>query len=114
MPVLMLLLVGLNINVWARERINYAFIFELDLKSRMDPRKYFEVCLPRSMENRISQYITTDTFSNFMRLGLCVQALVFQLRIPDVVALDLAGFCCPGLVQPYTGWSFQKRNTLLC
>ncbi|KIK15611.1 hypothetical protein PISMIDRAFT_292908 [Pisolithus microcarpus 441] len=59
MPVLLALLVGVNINVWAHERINYPFIFgtfsiihrmrlslwfaELDLRTKMDPRQYFEV-----------------------------------------------------------------------
>lgn len=43
MPVLLALLVGVNINVWAHERINYPFIFELDLRTKMDPRQYFEI-----------------------------------------------------------------------
>lgn len=43
MPVLLLLLIGVNINVWVRERINYPFIFELNLKRKIDPRKYFEI-----------------------------------------------------------------------
>lgn len=43
MPVLLALLVGVNVNVWARERINYPFIFEVDLRTKMDPRQYFEI-----------------------------------------------------------------------
>ncbi|KAL4079440.1 EXS family protein/ERD1/XPR1/SYG1 family protein [Scleroderma citrinum] len=43
MPALLTLLIGININVWARERINYPFIFELDLKRKIDPRQYFEI-----------------------------------------------------------------------
>lgn len=42
-PMLLALLVGLNLIVWARERINYVFIFELDLRSRLDHREYFEL-----------------------------------------------------------------------
>lgn len=42
-PTLLALLVGLNLVVWARERINYVFIFELDVRSRLDHREYFEL-----------------------------------------------------------------------
>ncbi|KAG2067850.1 EXS-domain-containing protein [Suillus decipiens] len=42
-PILLALLVGLNLVVWARERINYVFIFELNVRSRLDHREYFEV-----------------------------------------------------------------------
>lgn len=62
-PVLFSLLVGMNILVWSRSRINYVFIFgrvssvslvfhlcspshtELDVKTRLDHREYFEVCI---------------------------------------------------------------------
>lgn len=62
-PVLFSLLVGMNILVWSRSRINYVFIFgelsfvslffhlcssiyaELDVKTRLDHREYFEVCV---------------------------------------------------------------------
>lgn len=42
-PTLLALLVGLNLVVWARERINYVFIFELNVRSRLDHREYFEL-----------------------------------------------------------------------
>lgn len=61
-PVLFALLVGVNLVVWARTRINYVFIFgesavvfevfplrlmhaslELDIRTRLDHREYFEV-----------------------------------------------------------------------
>ncbi|CAK5261977.1 unnamed protein product [Mycena citricolor] len=42
-PVLLGLLVGLNILVWAQCRINYVFIFEFDLRTRMDHREYFQL-----------------------------------------------------------------------
>lgn len=42
-PMLLVLLVGLNLVVWARERINYVFIFELNVRSRLDHREYFEL-----------------------------------------------------------------------
>ncbi|KAJ7269844.1 EXS family protein/ERD1/XPR1/SYG1 family protein [Mycena rebaudengoi] len=41
-PVVFSLLVGLNLLVWARSRINYVFIFEFDLRTRLDHREYFE------------------------------------------------------------------------
>lgn len=42
-PVLFSLLIGLNLLVWHKARINYTFIFELDLRTRLDYREYFEV-----------------------------------------------------------------------
>ncbi|EKM58004.1 uncharacterized protein PHACADRAFT_58738, partial [Phanerochaete carnosa HHB-10118-sp] len=42
-PVLFSLLLGLNVLVWSKSRINYVFIFELDLKTKLDHREYFEV-----------------------------------------------------------------------
>ena len=60
-PTFFALIVGVNLLVWARARINYVFIFgtlpilyasptlmpctELDLRTRMDYRVYFEVCV---------------------------------------------------------------------
>jgi hypothetical protein len=60
-PVLMALLIGVNILVWVRNRINYVFIFsallvpcyvrsltvcpELNPRSRLDHKEYFEVCV---------------------------------------------------------------------
>lgn len=43
MPAILALLVGVNIHVWVRERINYPFIFEVDMRTRIDPHKYFEL-----------------------------------------------------------------------
>ena len=62
-PVLFSLLVGTNLGVWSKARINYAFIFgacitpssylllmfvltELDVRTQLDHREYFEVGLP--------------------------------------------------------------------
>ncbi|KAJ3552867.1 hypothetical protein NM688_g3924 [Phlebia brevispora] len=42
-PVLFSILVGINILVWSRTRINYVFIFELDVKTKLDHREYFEI-----------------------------------------------------------------------
>ncbi|VDC03363.1 unnamed protein product [Peniophora sp. CBMAI 1063] len=42
-PVLLLLLIGTNLLVWAHLRINYVFIFELDPQHIQDHRKYFEL-----------------------------------------------------------------------
>ncbi|CAK5274535.1 unnamed protein product [Mycena citricolor] len=41
-PAIFALLVGLNLLVWAHSRINYVFIFELDLRTRLDHREYFQ------------------------------------------------------------------------
>lgn len=59
-PILMAVLIGVNILVWVRSRINYVFIFsalllpcsvssliictELDPRARLDHQEYFEVC----------------------------------------------------------------------
>ncbi|OCB90034.1 EXS family protein/ERD1/XPR1/SYG1 family protein [Sanghuangporus baumii] len=42
-PVSFALLVGINIWVWTRSRINYQFIFELDVRTQLDSREYFEL-----------------------------------------------------------------------
>ncbi|KAG8954239.1 hypothetical protein FRC04_000461 [Tulasnella sp. 424] len=42
-PVVFSLLIGLNMITWAKKRLNYVFIFELDLRTVMDPREYFEI-----------------------------------------------------------------------
>ncbi|KAG9009095.1 hypothetical protein FRB94_012491 [Tulasnella sp. JGI-2019a] len=42
-PIIFSLLVGLNVLVWSHKRLNYVFIFELDLRSVLDPRMYFEI-----------------------------------------------------------------------
>jgi hypothetical protein len=42
-PVTFSLLVGINLIVWARARINYMFIFGLNLRTVMNYREYFEV-----------------------------------------------------------------------
>ncbi|CCL99566.1 uncharacterized protein FIBRA_01584 [Fibroporia radiculosa] len=42
-PALFLLLVGINLLVWHKARINYVFIFEFDLRTRLDHRAYFEL-----------------------------------------------------------------------
>ncbi|KAF7983207.1 hypothetical protein HWV62_23478 [Athelia sp. TMB] len=42
-PVVFALLVGINILVWSDARINYVFIFELDVRTKLDHREYFEV-----------------------------------------------------------------------
>jgi hypothetical protein len=42
-PAVFSLLLGVNVLVWSRCRINYVFIFELDVRSRLDPRQYFEL-----------------------------------------------------------------------
>lgn len=72
-------MVGLNILVWSKTRINYGFIFgmyhssradtisypllEFDVKTQLDHREYFEVCeSPHSIYNRLICLITaTDT-----------------------------------------------------
>jgi len=42
-PTVFSILVGMNILVWARNRINYPFIFELELRTVIDSREYLEV-----------------------------------------------------------------------
>ncbi|EAU89280.2 EXS family protein/ERD1/XPR1/SYG1 family protein [Coprinopsis cinerea okayama7 len=42
-PTLFATVVGLNLLVWARSRINYVFIFELNVATCLDYREYFEI-----------------------------------------------------------------------
>ncbi|CAG8435090.1 2931_t:CDS:10 [Ambispora gerdemannii] len=41
-PILLPLLFGLNLILWTKERINYKFIFEFDLRENLDYQQYFE------------------------------------------------------------------------
>ncbi|KAF9518909.1 hypothetical protein BS47DRAFT_1358546 [Hydnum rufescens UP504] len=41
--ILFLLLITFNIVAWSRARINYVFIFGLDLRTTIDPREYVEI-----------------------------------------------------------------------
>lgn len=42
-PVIFALLFALNLIAWARARINFIFIFELDARTVIDAREYLEV-----------------------------------------------------------------------
>ncbi|KAL0578222.1 Xenotropic and polytropic retrovirus receptor 1 [Marasmius crinis-equi] len=42
-PVVFALLVGVNLAIWSRSHINYVFIFELNPRTRLDYREYFEI-----------------------------------------------------------------------
>ncbi|KAG8970520.1 hypothetical protein FRC03_006649 [Tulasnella sp. 419] len=42
-PSMFSLIIGLNLIAWAHARINYVFIFDLDLRSVLDYREYFEI-----------------------------------------------------------------------
>ncbi|KAF7325791.1 Signal transduction protein [Mycena kentingensis (nom. inval.)] len=42
-PTLFVWMVGVNVLVWSHARVNYIFIFEFDLRTRMDHREYFEI-----------------------------------------------------------------------
>lgn len=42
-PTLFAFLVGVNLLVWSTSRINYVFIFEFDVRTRLDHREYFEI-----------------------------------------------------------------------
>jgi len=42
-PVVFSLLVGLNLQVWSSSRINYVFIFELDIRTKLDHRQFYEL-----------------------------------------------------------------------
>ncbi|KAI0066844.1 hypothetical protein BV25DRAFT_1249814 [Artomyces pyxidatus] len=42
LPTMFALLVGVDALIWSEARINYVFIFELDIRTRVDHREYFE------------------------------------------------------------------------
>lgn len=81
MPVLLALLVGLNINVWARERINYPFIFELNLKTKMDPREYFEIPSLIMCALALAFWLSLSRFGPPMLWPLVWLAVVFVLLL---------------------------------
>ncbi|KAJ8503472.1 hypothetical protein ONZ45_g10826 [Pleurotus djamor] len=82
LPVLFSLLVGLNVLVWSRSRINYVFIFELDVRSRLDYHPSYAVLNPVL---RFLAFILTDRLT---------------FRVSVSVAPRMAGFHGRGPIQP--------------
>ncbi|KAG8932567.1 hypothetical protein FRC01_013197 [Tulasnella sp. 417] len=66
-PVVFALLIGLNMAAWSKKRLNYVFIFELDLRTVIDPREYFEI--PSFLFATLS-YAYMFTFSRVFEPGI--------------------------------------------
>lgn len=79
-PVVFALLVGLNLLVWARARINYVFIFELDLRTRLDHREYFQVSCDFTIEICVVSSSTPHTRPRVFYLPLFAIHSFFRLR----------------------------------
>ncbi|KAF8325019.1 SPX domain-containing protein, partial [Cantharellus anzutake] len=85
--VLFPLLISSNIFVWTRFRINYAFIFELDMRSTINPRKYPEV--PAFLFLTLSY----SFWLSFARFGAVLPNTWLLDRL-DIGLYENAGDCC--------------------
>lgn len=102
-PVVFSVLLGLNMVAWARKRLNYVFIFELDLRTVIDPREYFEVRVLRigcSLLDLTFSSLFIDSEFSFHDTQLCIHALIFKnIRTSHLIhdmadRLDSALWCC--------------------
>ncbi|KAG5646759.1 hypothetical protein DXG03_002445 [Asterophora parasitica] len=99
-PALFSLLVGANLLVWARARINYVFIFELDTRTRMDYREYFEI-------------------PSILLATLCYAFWLSFLRIgaphvdPTIWPLVWLGFCGVIMLDPFPLFYKSSRYWLV-
>ncbi|KAG9046374.1 hypothetical protein FS837_004550 [Tulasnella sp. UAMH 9824] len=85
-PVVFSLLIGLNMIAWARKRLNYVFIFELDLRTAIDPREYFE--LPSFLFATLS-YAYMLSFSRVFEPGIPATAWpIAWLVLFGVIMID--------------------------
>ncbi|KAF4583455.1 hypothetical protein EYR38_002206 [Pleurotus pulmonarius] len=95
-PVLFSLLVGLNLLVWSRSRINYVFIFGMHVPSVGINTSYTQDRAGRSNEAR-SQGIFRDPLNSICHLMLCILALILTFRaafrLDHCMASCLAGLC---------------------
>ena len=105
-PVLLALLIGVNVFVWAHSRINYVFILsallspcsicsltictELNPRSKVDYREYFEVCVV--WQSHATQFWPGPKASFFSLVYPCLRVLVLlgSNWSPNAVALGLA------------------------
>ncbi|KAH0580784.1 hypothetical protein H2248_011943 [Termitomyces sp. 'cryptogamus'] len=106
-PILLLFLVGINLLVWARARINYVFIFELDTRTRMDYREYFEI------PTILLAALCWAFWLSFRRVGS-------PHILPQYWLLVWLGFCAFVVLEPLTlfckssrYWFIRKTAKLL-
>ncbi|KAF5381280.1 hypothetical protein D9615_008351 [Tricholomella constricta] len=99
-PVLFSVLVGANLLVWARARINYVFIFELDTRTRMDYREYYEI--PSILLAALSYAF----WLSFLRIGA-------PHISPTIWPLVWLGFCALVMVDPLPLFYKSSRYWLL-
>ena len=128
-PVLFSLLVGITMSIWSNSRINYVFIFgpcavysfhstcwlddiELDVRTRLDYREYFEVgfLVPCPYHLLITRSDPGNTPGS-TRLRI----LVFTLSYcqPDYLAAHLVGVRVCSYAKPFT-YSVQVVSLVAC
>lgn len=134
LPVVFILLIGLNIIVWARSRINHVFIFgapalflnpaysiykgpfvELDVRTAIDPREFFEVRTRASVPYNSDTLLLSVPRVSFpdvvLRLLFVLHASRFPRSSANYLATRLDHPCPNSHVQPNT--DFLQRESVL-
>ncbi|KIY47527.1 EXS-domain-containing protein, partial [Fistulina hepatica ATCC 64428] len=97
-PTVFSLLIGLNLVTWARTRINYVFIFELDLRTCVDYREYFE------MPSLFVATLCYAFYLSFARIGAShVSPTTWPLVWMGLIALVMFN-PLPAFYQPSRFW----------
>lgn len=99
-PMIFVLLVGLNLLVWSRSRINYVFIFELDVMNRLDFREYFEI------PSILLAALCYTFWLSFARIG-------FPIVSPTIWPLVWIGFAALVVLQPFPLFFRSSRYWLV-
>ncbi|KAF5390741.1 hypothetical protein D9757_004545 [Collybiopsis confluens] len=99
-PVFFSLLVGVNLLVWSRSRINYVFIFELDPRTRLDHREYFEIP---------SLLFVTLSYAFWLSFSLIGAPSIS----PDVWPLVWLGFTVVVMLDPFNVFFKSSRFWLV-
>lgn len=60
MPIIFMLMIGINMHVWTRARINYKFIFDFDPRDNIDYHQYLEIPSLMFLAQSIFMYLTIE------------------------------------------------------
>ncbi|CAI2164185.1 8647_t:CDS:10 [Funneliformis geosporum] len=98
LPMILMLLLGVNMYIWIRYRINYKFIFELNPRDNLDYRQYLE--LPS---------IAFLSMSSIMFLNYQFGSTLKPL-IPQFYPIILFSFICAIVFNPFHIFYYNARR----
>jgi len=108
LPIIFLLLFGVNLIVWKKYKINYVFIFEFDSRKHLSPWEFIEIaCLLFVLWIYFVYFAVTDYFSNYIETHLYPVILI-------VIYLSL--LCLPfHIFYPQArSWIIKIIGRLIC